>query len=198
MSNIIIATLYGIEPVMLSATKLAADKLILILSKKPDEKQEKSLDLLKKTLGSVVSIKTVKVDQYDIVEIAQEVVKIIDLLDEKDVIYANVTSGRKTMSLGLLYASYCRVRRVKKIIYITEEDHKIISLPKLSYNLTQSQQRLMDYIIHGKYQSLAELAKEVDISRGMLYRNIRELQNLGLIEEDDGLKLTDAGKIAMM
>jgi len=198
MSKVIIATVYGIEPVMLTTTKLGADKLILILSKRPDGTQEKSLELIKKSLGSVVSIKTVSVDPYNIVEIAEEVVKVIDSLENNDEIYSNVTSGRKTMSLGLIYASYCRITRIKKIIYVTEEDNKLLFLPKLAYNLTDSQKRLMDHIAEHKYTTLAELAKAVDLSRGMLYRNVKDLQDLGFIEEDDGLKLTDSGKVARL
>jgi len=196
--KIIIATLYGIEPVLLTATKFGADKLILILSKIPNEKQKKSLELIKKSIGSVVEIKSIKVDPYDIVQIAEEVVKVIDLLDEKDIIYSNITSGRKTMSLGLLYASYSRINRIEKIIYVTEEENKLIYLPKLSYSLTQSQQQVMEYIANYSHETLAELAKAIGISRGMLYRNIKDLQNLGLIEEDISLKLTDAGRISML
>ncbi len=198
MSKVIIATLYGIEPVMLTTTKLGADKLILILSKRPDGKQEKSLEIIKKSLGSVVEIKTIKIDPYDIVQIAEEVVKLIDLLDDKDLIYSNVTSGRKTMCLGLLYASYCRIKKIQKIIYVTEEENKLIYLPKLSFNLTPSQQRVMEKIANHKLNTLAKLAEAVGISRGMLYRNIKELQDLDLIEENEGLKLTDVGRIARL
>lgn len=198
MSKVVIATLYGIEPVMLTATKLGADKLLLLLSKTPDGTQEKSLKIITDSLGKVVEIKTIKVEPYDIVKIAEEVIKAIDLLDEKDSIYCNVTSGRKTMCLGLLYGAYGRIARVDRIYYVTEEENKLISLPKMSYNLTQSQKRLMEYILNHKHDSLAELAEAIDISRGMLYRNIKELQDLGLIEENAGLKLTDAGRIAML
>lgn len=198
MSKVIVATLYSIEPVMSATTKLGADKLVLLIDKKPNTKQEESLTLIKKSLGSVVQIKTIKIDPYDIVQIADEVVKVLDLLDERDEIYSNITSGRKTMCLGLLYASYCRINRIKKIIYITEEENRLISLPKLSYNLTESQRRVIDYLASHSHETLAELAKATDISRGMLYRNLKELQDLGLIEENSGLKLTDAGKIARL
>ena len=198
MSKVVIATLYGIEPVMLTTTRFGADKLILILSKTPDDKQEKSLKLVTDSLGSVVQIKTIKVDPYDIVRTAEEVVKVIDLLDQKDIIYCNITSGRKTTSLGLLYGAYCRITKIDRIVYVTEEDNKLIYLPKMSYNLTPSQRKLMDYIANQKHNTLAELAESVETSRGMLYRNIKELQDLGLIEENDGLKLTDAGKISML
>ena len=42
---------------------------------------------------------------------------------------------------------------------------------------------------------IMDLSDKIDISRAMLYRNIKELEEAGLIEE---LKLTDAGKIARL
>ena len=46
--------------------------------------------------------------------------------------------------------------------------------------------------------SLSELADKIKISRAMLYRNIDELRDMGYISTDDGLVLTDAGKIARL
>ena len=45
-----------------------------------------------------------------------------DLLSDKDEIYVDITAGRKTKALGLLFGSYARINRVKKIMYVKEED----------------------------------------------------------------------------
>ncbi|MEK6963935.1 MAG: hypothetical protein AABX70_05895 [Nanoarchaeota archaeon] len=50
----------------------------------------------------------------------------------------------------------------------------------------------------GKFKNILDVADKIQISRGMLYRNIKELQNLGLLEDQDGLKLTDAGRISVL
>ncbi len=200
MAKIIIATLYEKEPVLVSATKLGADVLYLVLDNKENVKQEESLALIQKSLGSVVKIKTVRVGLYDIVGTAKKIVEILDNLSEKDDITMNISSGRKTQSLALLFASYTRIRYVNRIIYVSKEDHKIIELPKLAFNLTDSQGRLIDQISKDEHGSLVKLAKKTGMSRGMLYRNLKELQDLGLIvlEKESKYRLTDAGKIARL
>ncbi len=200
MTKIIIATLYEKEPVLVSATKLGADVLYLVIDDKENAKQEDSLSLIKKSLGSVVKINTIKVSVYDIVSTAKKIVDILETLSEKDDITLNISSGRKTQSLALLFAAYTRIRYVNRIIYVTQEEHKIIELPKLAFNLTESQIRLLSQINKEEHSSLVELAKKTDMSRGMLYRNLKELQDLGLIvlEKESKYRLTDAGKIARL
>ena len=197
MDKVIISTLYSVEPVMVAVTKYGADKLILVLNKDADKTQEDSLQAIKSTFDKILEIKLVKIDPYDVVKIAAEVVKAIDFMSDKDSIVVNITSGRKTMSLGLLYGAYARISKVNKVLYISEEQ-QIIELPKLSFNLTQSQQKVLELVHSDKYKTVTEMAEKIDISTGMLYRNIKELQDLGLIEEKEGLKLTDAGKIARL
>ena len=47
-------------------------------------------------------------------------------------------------------------------------------------------------------EDLVKLAEKIGISKAMLYRNIDELRSMDLIITEDGLELTDAGKIARM
>ena len=118
-----------------------------------------------------------------------------------DEIFINVTSGRKTKALGLLFAAYARNDHVKKIAYNPEEDkNAVVWLPKLSFKLTDSQKKVLEVLSNKDYskQSLTELADKVGISRAMLYRNIDELRDMGYISTEDGLILTDAGKIARL
>lgn len=197
MAKIIIATMYHSDAVMAAATKFGADRLILLIDKRPDKTLQDGLNLITKAIGKVVEIKTVKIDPYDIVSTAEEAVKAIDLLSEQDKIIVNVTSARKTQSLGLLFAAYSRVRHIEAIVYMPEDKPDPIYLPKLSFNLTGSQKKVLEYIQHHKESSISEMAEKIDISRGMLYRNIKELQDLDLLQKDT-LKLTDAGRIAVL
>ena len=41
-------------------------------------------------------------------------------------------------------------------------------------------------------------AKKTDISRAMLYKNIKDLQDMDLVTIENGLHLTDAGRIARL
>jgi len=133
---------------------------------------------------------------YDIVDVARKAVEVIDMQPKDDEIYVNITSGRKTKAIGLLFAAYARYSHVKKIMYFPEEKgSSVVYLPKLQFQLNESQKRVLEYMEKGGFSSLMELSETIDISRAMLYRNIRELEEMGLVEE---LKLTDAGKIARL
>lgn len=200
MAKVLIATIYSADPVLLAATRHGTDRLILLIDNKPDKEQEKSLKLIKESLGRVIDIKTVKTEIYDIVKIATKCVEIIDLCPKEDSISINITSGRKTKAIGLLFAAYARCDRIDKIAYNPEEDRsKVVYLPKLSFRFTESQKRILEYLKAGEYENLSDLADKVELSRAMLYRNIKELEDLGFIESKDGcFELTDAGKIGVL
>ena len=194
--KILIATLYSAEPVILATTKLGPDKLILLIDQEPTEKQEKSLKLIKDSLGKVLEVEDVKTHVYDIVEVAKKGVELIDKQNKEDQIYINITSGRKTKAIGLLFAAYVRHDHIKKIAYNPEEDKtKVIYLPKLSFKLTESQKKVLETIEKGNYKSISDLANKIDLSTAMLYRAIDDLRDMDLINE---FTLTDAGKIARL
>jgi CRISPR-associated protein Csa3 len=201
MAKVLIATLYSPEPVLLAANRLGPDRLILLLDKKPDKKQQSSFNLIQESLGRVIDIKKVPTEVYGIVEVAEKCVEIIDMQPKDDEIFVNVTSGRKTKALGLLFAAYARNNRVKKIAYNPEEDKTaVVYLPKMSFKLSESQKKVLETLAEKDYSkiSLTELADKIGISRAMLYRNIDELRDIGYVSTEDGLVLTDAGKIARL
>ncbi len=199
MAKVLIASLYSPDPVLLAATRLGPERLILLVNEKPSDEQEKSLKLIKESLGRVVDVKEMKCKVYDIVETARKVVDIIDLQPREDKVYINITSGRKTLAIGLLFAAYARHERIAKIAYNPEEDRSaIVYLPKLSFRLTESQKKLLESIEEVKYENISELADKIGVSRAMLYRNIDELKDMDLITTEEGIKLTDAGRIARL
>ena len=196
MAKVLIATVYGPDPVLIAANKLGPDRIVLLVDKEPSKEQEKSIDLIKNSLGRVVDVKVVKTEVYDIVDIARKAVEIIDMQPKDDEIYVNVTSGRKTKAIGLLFGAYTRSSKVKKIIYYPEEkDSTPVFLPILQFKLTESQKKVLEYLENGTFSSLMDLSEKIDVSRAMLYRGIKELEEMGLVED---LKLTDAGKIARL
>ena len=199
MTKILIATIYAFEPIIASTTRISADRVILLIDKNPDEKQLESLKILKQSIGSVMEIITVETEIYDIVEVAKEAVKIIDLLSDKDEIYVDITAGRKTKALGLLFGSYARADRIKKIMYVKEEDKSIVSLPKLSYSITPGQYKIINYLLKNKIVSMINFAEKADISKAMLYKHIKELKDMDVVENTkEGLQLTDYGRIVVL
>ena len=103
------------------------------------------------------------------------------------------------MAIGLLFAAYARHERVKRIGYNPEEDKStVVYLPRLSFKLSESQKTILEEISKGKYESIGDLSKKVDLSTAMLYRSIDELKDMDLVSTEDGIKLTDAGRIARL
>lgn len=197
--KVLIATLYNSDPVILAATRLGPDRLILLINKISDKKQDESLKVIKGSLGKVIDVKEVKTDVYDVVATATKVVEVIDMQPKDDIIFINITAGRKTMALGLLFAAYARHDKVTKIAYNPEEDKSsVVYLPRLSFKLTESEKKVLECVDQGNYKSISDLAKNIDISTAMLYRSIDELKDKDLITTEEGLKLTDAGKIARL
>lgn len=197
--KVLISTLYNPEPTLLAANRLGPDRLILLIDKAPDKTQEKAVRVILDSLGKVIDVKTVKTDVYDIVDIAQKVVDTIDMQPSNDLVFVNITSGRKTKALGVLFAAYARVDRVAKIAYNPEEDKSsVVYLPKLGFKLTESQKKVLEQLDKHKEDNYVKLAEKIGISKAMLYRNIDELRSMDLIITEDGLELTDAGKIARM
>ena len=199
MPKVLIATLYSPDPVLLAANRSGPDRLILLIDMKPNKEQEKSLKIIKESLGRVIDVKTVKTEVYDIVKVATKCVEIIDMQPKEDKIYVNITSGRKPKALGLLFAAYARCDRIAKIAYNPEEDKSsVVYLPKLSFKLTESQKKVLEEIESHDYKNLTDLADKLGLSRAMLYRNIDELKDMDLISTEDEIKLTDAGRIARL
>lgn len=197
--KVLIATLFNPEPVLLASTRLGPEKIILLVSKDTTKEQEVSVKLIQDSLGKVIDVKVVKIDVYDIVEVAKKVVEIIDLEASENEIYVNITSGRKTQAIGLLLASYARHERVKKIAYNPEEDKgSIVYLPRLSFRLTDSQKKILEELGNKKYESIGDLANKIELSTAMLYRAIDELKDMDLVSTEKGLELSDAGKIARL
>src|SRR3989344_282103 len=196
--KVLIATLYSPEPVILATTRLGPERLILLVDKEPSKEQENSLKIIQESLGKVIEVKPVKTDVYNIVSVATKCVEVIDLQPKDDSIYINITAGRKTKAIGLLFAAYARHDRVKKIAYNPEEDkNAVIYLPRLSFKLTESEKKVLEYINSGNYENISDLAKKIDMSTAMLYRAMGDLEDKDLIIKD-GLKLTDAGKTSRL
>lgn len=198
-NKVLIATIYSPEPVMLATTRLGPNRLILLIDKIPNKEQEDSLKLIRNSLGKVIDIKEIKTDVYDIVAVAKKCVEIIDLQPNEDEIYVNITSGRKTKAIGLLFAAYARHDRVKKIAYNPEEDKKsVVYLPRLSFKLTESQKKVLEYLEKKACKSMTDLADNLDLSTAMTYRAIDELKDMDMVSTEEGVKLTDAGRIARL
>ena len=68
----------------------------------------------------------------------------------------------------------------------------LLKLPKLSYNLTEAKRAVLEKIAQSEKKSVAQLAKELKKTRGMIYQHLRELRDPGYIDEK--FNITEAGR----
>ena len=199
MVKVLISSIYDHNSVMLCATKFSVDEIFLIIDKKPNEIQQKAIKIVKDSLGSVVNIHERKAEVYDILGTAKITVDILDRLPEGQEVYINITAGRKTQSLGLTYGAYARIGKVNYIVYATEETKKIIYLPKLNYELTDTQRQMLEMISGNKMTSTFQVSEKVSTSTAMAYRNFEILKNKGMvIQTKEGIVITDYGRLVLL
>jgi len=194
----LITTIYRIEPVMAAFTKFSPSKIVLVREDDAPEEKLKAEQMIRETIGRVVEVDTKITSLYAVVDIARDVVDVIE--EEKAHgrnIIVNITGARKTQSLGALYGAYARRELVEKVVYITEEDNEVIELPLLSFDLSKTKKRILEEINKGEV-SVRNLAKTVGISRAMIYHHIRELKERGFIDDEEGLRITTAGELAIL
>ena len=198
MARVLITTTYSSDSIVLAITKLSIERVFLLTDRKPGDIQKATIDKINKTFGPVIEIKEKKVELYDFVSVAKAMTDLLDDISRKDEIYVNITPGRKTQALGVLFGCYARPGYVKKIYYVAEETKEMITMPLLGFDISATQKEVLENI--EKIDTPKALAEEVDTSRAMLYRNIKDLADRGFIEPKDGAgyRLTDAGKIARL
>ena len=197
MTKILITTIYETDSIILAINRFSIDRVFLLTSKTTDEKQKKAVEEIKKHYEKIIEIKEKKIELYDIVETAEKVKEIIDNQSTTDEIYLNITTGRRPQALGLLFAGYKRPSQIRKIFYVTEDTKEVITVPILSFDITEAQQKILENI--EEIDKISQMSNEIDLSKAMVYRAIKELKDKGLIEENEkGYKLTEAGRIARM
>ena len=198
--NVLIATLHSSKPVLFAIYKLSPKKLFLIFEKTPDKQIKESLKLIKERHKDFVEIEEVRVDdKFDVYDIASKCADVIDKIDKNDTIHVNITSGTKPIAIGLMFASFARATRIKKIAYNPYDNpENVFYLPKLQFNLTKTQKELLEKIAMGGFKSPSQLAKKVDMSASMLYKNMKDLEDIGLVSLEDGIKITDAGRVVRL
>jgi len=199
MANLtLISTIYTLEPVIVCVTRLSPSKLILLTEEGTVEKKLRSEQTIEDTFGKIIEIQKKNTSLYDPVQVAQDVANLIEEEHSQgNHVMINVSGGRKPQAFGALFGAYTRSDMVKRIVYVTEEDNFIIDFPILSFNISDTKKIILEHIKSG-VNSVQDIARDADISKGMAYNHLRELKAMGYIKSDDGYSITDAGKIAVI
>ena len=105
MVRVVISTVYSGRSIKVAIKELSPNKLILIVDKPIDKTKEETVKEIKKFYGEILEIETLTTSLYDIPEIMEKVIKVIDEEYKKEnEILLHITEGRKTTSLALLFA----------------------------------------------------------------------------------------------
>lgn len=201
MKKILVSNAYDFTPMVGAITKIGPDVVYAVMDNNPDSHQKEALKKLKNTFKHI-EFKEIKTEIYKVYEIAKEIVKAIDQIYTQDTeIYVDLTSGRKTKSIGILLGCYQRSDKIKEVLYFTQEINQMITLPKLSFEVSKKSSDLLE-IISKKPISLPDLANNKKLNsmgRTSVYLNIRDLKEKGLVFENNGvLYLTDYGKLVIL
>jgi CRISPR-associated protein Csa3 len=201
MNKILLTNTYSFTPMVGAITKIGPEEVYLIVDKKLDDNQKQAREKLKNTFKHI-TFKEIKTSVYETYEIAKEIISAIDkIYNENKEIYIDITSGRKTKSIGIMLGCYARSNKIKDIVYFTQEINKMISLPKLSFDISK---RAYDLLveINKKKITLSDLANsdKLNLGRTAIYNNIRDFKEKGFVIEDKDsmLKLTDYGKLLLL
>jgi CRISPR-associated protein Csa3 len=85
---------------------------------------------------------------------------------------------------------------IEKIVYISQEDGHVLDLPILNFGLSKTKLMILEELKNGE-NSVKDLAIKIGISRGMTYNHLRELREMGFINQDV-LEITSAGELAII
>jgi CRISPR locus-related DNA-binding protein len=201
MVNVMIATVgFESEPLIIGIQTFNIKRMILIRETAPPPEVKKVENLMTSTFGNVIDIDIKEVDNwYDILSLVDLVTYLIKSEhDKNNQIFVNITGGRKTASIGALLGVFKNVNKVKEVFYVTEEEHGILPLPKISWTLQRTKYNLLKLISEGM-SDIEALKEELEISRTMTYTHLRDLKDQALIvETPSGYELTLAGKLLLV
>ena len=201
MINVMIATVgFESEPLIIGIQTFNIKRMILIREADPPSEVKKVENLMASTFGNFIDIVVKEVaNWYDILGLVDLVTYLIKSEHDKGgQVYVNITGGRKTASIGALLGVFKNVSKVKEVFYVTEEEHGILPLPKISWTLQKTKYSLLKLVAEG-LSDIDALKEELEISRTMTYMHLRDLKDQALIvETSDGYELTLAGKLLLI
>jgi len=191
--RILISTIYEGNAVIQAIKLFSPQKIYFIVDNPIHERRMQSIGMVK-DLYPKIEISNIPVKTYDIVNIANETIKIIKKESNNEVII-HISEARKTMSLGLLFGAYVMKDHVDSAYYIIEETNQPLKLPLVELSVSKKKKELLNLINNG-ITSTDKLSKELNIKTSTLYVHLKELRDEGLIDKD--ITLTDMGKIVML
>ena len=198
-SKTLISTIYEGGAVNAAIIKFSPDRVILIGVDKSDPERKTKL---KKAVEEIKNkYKTIEFEMldtsiYDIPKIVDDVCKVIDKEHkQRNEITLHISEGRKTQSLGALFAGFIKKDKIKGVYYLIEETNKALPMPLLDFKLSPTKTFILKEIASGN-KKVADIIKKSKKSKAMVYAHINELKKNGYLTEN--MEITDAGRICIL
>ncbi len=178
--------------------KYKITKLIIIkIPGKDEESRTKIRDTLKqveKLAKEVIGIDYEVKDfdpNYDLEEMVRYLQKIFDKEEE---VLVNLTGGPKLLSIALYITSLKNYEKVLDIVYVREDIHESVSIPKYVFTksqLTNFEREIIIKLKECRECKLRELAEELNRSESQVARYVSGLRKKGIVEtsREDGGKI---------
>ncbi len=199
MNKTLISTIYEGGAVNAAIIKFSPDRVILIGVDKSDPERKTKL---KKAVEEIKNkYKTIEFEMldtsiYDIPKIVDDVCKVIDKEHkQRNEITLHISEGRKTQSLGALFAGFIKKDKIKGVYYLIEETNKALPMPLLDFKLSPTKTFILKEIASGN-KKVADIIKKSKKSKAMVYAHINELKKNGYLTEN--MEITDAGRICIL
>ena len=180
--TVLISTIFKGSAVI-QAIKLFEPKKVYFLVDDPiDDIRKHSVNMIKDIFPSI-EFEQISAKIYDIVEIAQKTIEVIEK-ESLNKIIVHISEGRKTMTLGVLFGAYVLREKVDSAYYIVEETNSPIRLPLIALKVSAKKHDLLKLISQGQ-KSTSELQNEMKITAATLYVHIKELRDDGLLSKNN-------------
>ena len=124
-------------------------------------------------------------DPYDIPSTVASLIRLLRKLSEEGYkAFINLTTGRKTMSLALYLAGCFQASAVKRMIYLSEEEQRLVDIPymPISILLNAEERKILQVLKDDVPGTITYLHHRTRIPRHRLYRVTERLINRGLLE----------------
>lgn len=187
--KILITTLYmgDVNPIVMY--KLGADRVAFVTD--TARTKQETIDTLKEKFEKLTKIDIIKIPQFDVPKITEELLKYAKRFKGDEIIF-HASEGRKTMFLGCLYAASLLKA---KCYYLREDNNELYSVPLFNLQLNQTKIEILKAISLG-ITSKVKLAKQIKKHRSLVYNHLNDLKKGGFLDEN--YKLTETGRVAML
>lgn len=141
-----------------------------------------------------ITFETIFVNEFDVVGITAELNKIIKK-EKGNIVFINITEGRKTMSIAGLIAASMNKSLVEGAFYLRQDTHELMPAPLFDFSISDNKRRILEELNKGN-KKVSEITKKLKVNRSLVYAAILDLIKRKYLAED--WTLTDSGKICLM